>query len=96
MTISDLLAETGADIDSSMAPGADPLLRQALFDRWISTPALPLRRSLSALHISRVMLDDGTDLLIIESPEPLPFSHDVTLTIRHPHRHHHRHRRTAA
>lgn len=83
-TIAGLLTETSAGIAEAMAPGADPLARQALFDRWVSALALPLRRTPGALHISRVVRDDKTDMLVLESPEPLPFAEDVSLAIKHP------------
>ena len=81
--IADLLSETSAQIDAVMAPGADPLARQALFDRWVTSLALPLRREPAALHINRVISNDHTDLLVLEGPEPLPFSDDVSLAVKH-------------
>jgi len=63
-------------------PGADPLLRQRLFDDWIAALALPLRRQVDRLEISRRETAGATtDLLVIESPEPLPFGDDITATL---------------
>jgi hypothetical protein len=74
-TVSDLVAG-GVD------PAADKLDRQRRFDSWVSGLALPLRARVERLELSaRVGADGRTDLLLVESPEPLPIGEDVTVTL---------------
>ena len=51
---------------------------QTKFDDWISTLALPLRASVDRLEISIHRAGQNSDLLLIESPEPLPLGGDVS------------------
>lgn len=81
-TVASLLGATGFEIAAVMTTGSDPEKRQRLFDRWVSGLALPLRSSLSRLGLSRLIRANGTDLFLLESPEPLPFSNDVTLRLK--------------
>ena len=69
-----LLTATSAEIGAAMASG-DSQLRQRVFDRWTSELALPLQQ-----RLSHVQLSGDARLLLLESPEPLPFSRDVRLT----------------
>ncbi|TDB89410.1 hypothetical protein E1264_08330 [Actinomadura sp. KC216] len=57
----------------------DPQIRQRLFDRWISELAIPLSPSVPGLRLGSV----GPRLLVLESPERLPFSRDVSLRVTH-------------
>lgn len=81
-TIASLLADTLLEIKSVMMPGSDPELRQRLFDRWISTVGLPLAdNKLSRFEISKIVGPSEIELLLLESPEPLPFTEDVKLVV---------------
>lgn len=64
-----------------MKPGVDRELRQRLFDTWTQQLKLPLRTRIPKLEISPVQSAGGTDMLLMESPEPLPFSRDVGLKV---------------
>jgi hypothetical protein len=76
-TIAELLA---ADPGLLAGETVDKLERQARFDRWASALALPLRRRVERLELSGRLDSDGrTDLVLIESPEPLPLGEDVSL-----------------
>jgi hypothetical protein len=66
-----------------MAADADPQLRQRLFDRWVGDLAVPLSPPVDGLRLGSVAGAGGTQLLVLESPEPLPFSRDVRLTVTH-------------
>jgi hypothetical protein len=70
-----LLTATSADIGAAMASG-DSQLRQRVFDRWTSELTLPLQQ-----RVDRVQLSGDARLLLLESPEPLPFSRDVRLVV---------------
>jgi len=76
-----LFSSSATQIAAAMKPGADPEQRQRLFDQWVGALALPLRRRPTGLHISSLKSGSNTDLLLLEGPEPLPFSKDVTLKI---------------
>jgi hypothetical protein len=78
-----LRAATAAEVTAAMAPDADPQLRQRLFDRWIAELAVPLSRAVDGLRLGVVAAGDGAQLLLLESPEPLPFSRDVGLSVTH-------------
>jgi hypothetical protein len=78
-----LLAATGAGIAAVMTPDADPQDRQRLFDRWCADAAVALSPTVEGLRLYAVADADTTPALLLESPEPLPFSRDVTLTVTH-------------
>jgi hypothetical protein len=81
-TVSALLAATSTEVSEVMAPGVQSEQRERLFERWVRGLALPLLTSPSELSMSRIVADSGaTQLLILESPEPLAFSNDVALSI---------------
>lgn len=70
-----LLAATDTEIDGVMA-GGDSQLRQRVFDRWVAELAVPLQTRPQHLHLS-----GDARLLVLESPEPLPVSRDVRVTV---------------
>ncbi|MGH3240023.1 MAG: hypothetical protein ACRDNL_06560, partial [Spirillospora sp.] len=72
-----LRAATIGHIPAAME--GDPQIRQRLFDRWISELAIPLSPSVPGLRLGSV----GPRLLVLESPERLPFSRDVSLRVTH-------------
>ncbi len=57
------------------------LTAQAKFDDWLASLALPLRATVDRLEICVHRDQQGGDLLLIESPEPLPLGGDVTVTM---------------
>jgi hypothetical protein len=79
--IGDLYAATGSEITQVMQPGADATLRLNLFQRWAEALSLPLVQQPRTLTLSRLEKEDGTILLLLESPEPLRFSEELLLTI---------------
>jgi hypothetical protein len=78
-----LRAATIAEIPVVMTADADPQVRQRLFDRWVGELAVPLSPTVEGLRFGAVAGAAGTQLLVLESPEPLPFSRDVRLTVTH-------------
>jgi len=81
--VAGLWAATGVDIAAVMLPDADPQLRQRLFDRWVGELAVPLSPQVTGLRLGSVRDGGGVGVLVVESPEPLPFSRDVRLTVSH-------------
>ena len=53
----------------------------ARFESWITALALPLRASVDRLEIGAHRAGQDADLLLVESPEPLPLAGDVTLQV---------------
>jgi hypothetical protein len=79
------VADPGPRLERLLAakPGADPAERQRAFDDWTAKLGIPLRREVTRLELSTRSLEGRVDLLLIESPEPLPFSEDVKLNMIH-------------
>jgi len=78
--IADLLSET--PVADLMASGSASDLRQDAFDAWSAALGVFLRTASEGLEISVGGADGGADFLLLESPEPLPFTEDVALTLR--------------
>jgi hypothetical protein len=76
-----LFASDATTIAGVMTEAADPQARQALFTKWVTGLALPLRQQPEALCLSRWTGPNGTLALLVESPEPLAFSRDVSVTL---------------
>jgi hypothetical protein len=76
-----LFASDATTIAGVMTEAGDPQARQALFTRWVTGLALPLRQQPEALCLSRWTGPSGTLALLVESPEPLAFSRDVSVTL---------------
>lgn len=65
-----------------MRPGADPEERQRLFDLWVKDLGVAVRERPQRLEVTRLEgLSGGAEALLLESPEPLAFSEDVTLKL---------------
>lgn len=80
-TVSALASSTQADVSSAMQPDAPPEARDALFARWIAGLGLPLRDEVTRLEISRFVVGTQTECLLVESPEPLDFTEEVSVTL---------------
>ena len=72
-------AATAGEIAAVMTVAADAEVRQRVFDRWIAELAIPLATDVAGLRLHRV----GQAVLVVESPEPLAFSRDVSLRVTH-------------
>jgi hypothetical protein len=78
-----ILSARSADIAAAMRADADPQQRQALATDVVSALALPLRQRRERVTISRIVEASGTVGLLIEGPEPMPLSTDVTASLVH-------------
>jgi hypothetical protein len=65
----------------ALAEPPDAIDRQQRFDEWTAALAVPLSARVDRLEISARQNDDGTELLLLESPEPLPLGVDVAFTL---------------
>lgn len=65
-----------------MARGADPLARQRAFGEWCAQLGALLCATVGRLEISRRDAPGGAAFLLLESPEPIPFSEDMTVVMR--------------
>jgi hypothetical protein len=76
-----LFATTSSQFSTLMTPSSDREVRQRLFDKWLNALGLPVRTQPQRLELNRVTSAAYTEFLLLESPEPLPFSEDVTVTL---------------
>lgn len=60
---------------------AQLLTSKPQFDAWITALALPLRTTVERINISVHRSGQEIDLILVESPEPLPLGQDITLEI---------------
>jgi len=82
-TANQLLTASGAAIAGAMAVAADPQAREALFAKTISDLGLPQLERCDRLTFTRLVDGSLTTALLLESPEPISFLHDVTLALLH-------------
>jgi hypothetical protein len=80
-SVAAVLAAHGSEIPSVMEAAADPQQRQSLFDTLVRALGLGLRKYPTAVKIIRLVNEDGTFGLLIESPEPISLTRDVKLAL---------------
>lgn len=76
-----VLANHGAAIPAVMLGSADPQERQKLFDGVVSDLGLGLAKDTAAVSLTRLTDGSGTFGLLLESPEPLSVTRDVTINM---------------
>jgi len=82
-TVAALWAATQTDVTAAMQPDADPSMRDDVIARWLMELGLALKDEVGSLEVSRFVVDDKTVCLLVESPEPLDFTTEVTVTLEH-------------
>lgn len=82
-TVAGLWAATQANVAAAMASGAAAAARDAVFGRWIRDLGLPLKDEVSRLEVSAFQVGGYTTCLLLESPEPIDFTSEVTATLEH-------------
>jgi hypothetical protein len=82
-TIAALWAATQGDVAAAMQPDAEPNLRDDVIARWLKELGLALKDEVGAFELSRFVVDDKTACLLVESPEPLDFTAEVTARLEH-------------
>jgi hypothetical protein len=80
-TPAQVLADDSASIAQSMSASADPQARQELFTKILSDVGLPQLDRCDRVTLTRLGDTAGTTALLLESPEPISFIHDVTLAL---------------
>ena len=79
--IATIVADNAAAIAPLMLASADPQARQALFDAIVNALGIGLRKAPLDLTVSRLTDAGGTFGLLLQSPEPISLTRDVTLTL---------------
>ena len=70
-----------AAIPPLMQAPADPQARKALFDSIVNTLGIGMRKAPLNLTVSRLTDGTGTFGFVVQSPEPISLTRDVTLTL---------------
>ena len=76
-----VLANHGSAIPGVMTASADPQERQKLFDAVVSDLGLGLAKDQTSVALTRVMDANGTFGLLVESPEPLALTRNVSIKL---------------
>jgi hypothetical protein len=80
-TAAEVLTDDAATIAAAMSSSADPQTRQALFTKILSEVGLPQLDRCERMTLTRLEDQASTTAILLESPEPISFVHDVTLTL---------------
>lgn len=80
-TILSVLAAHGAEIGPLMQASADPQERQKLFAAVIASLGMGLRKDPGGVTITRLNDASGVYGVLLESPEPISFTRDVTVSM---------------
>jgi hypothetical protein len=78
-SVAALYAQTRADIVAAMAPDATAEARERLMETWATARALLFRQTPDRVSVVRTVEAGGSTLFVVEGPEPLAFSRDVTI-----------------
>jgi len=73
-----LWASTQADVVAAMRPDAPAASRDGVFGRWLKELGLGLKADVATLEVTRYLLNGKTAAILLESPEPIDFSMEVT------------------
>jgi hypothetical protein len=82
-TVAEVLADDAAAIAGAMSSAADPQVRQTLFATILSDVGLPQLERCDRLTLTRLLDGGTTTAILLESPEPISFLHDVAFTLTH-------------
>jgi hypothetical protein len=80
-TAAEVIADEAAAIAQAMSLSGDPQTRQSLFARILSDIGLPQLQTCDRVTLTRLADDGSTTAILLESPEPISFVHDATLTL---------------
>ena len=80
-TVSALWAATSTEVASAMEPAAVAAERERVFARWVRELGLPLKDDVTALEVSRFVQGGQTRALVLESPEPIDFTEEVSASL---------------
>lgn len=80
--LSTWLAAAWDDIASAMTPDADPRKRDTVFRAAQETLGIPAVEDPTDPSMTRLLVGSVGAALLLEGPEPLPFSRDVSVTLQ--------------
>lgn len=88
-TVAEVWSSTSADLASVMHPAAPAADRERVFTSWTAQLGLAMKDDVTTLELSRYIEETKTRALFVESPEPLDFTADITVSLigrqrRHP------------
>ena len=81
VTAASVLASNAGAIPGAMTAVTDPQARQALFSKVVSALGIGLSKAPRVLMLSRMTDSTGTAGLVVQSPEPISLTQDVTMTL---------------
>ena len=76
-----VVAANAAAVPPLMQASADPQARQTLFDTMVNALGVGLRKAPLNVAVSRLTDGSGTLGFVLQSPEPVSLTRDVTLTL---------------
>jgi hypothetical protein len=76
-----LWAATQADIVAAMRPDAPAAARDNVFGRWLKELGLALKDDVTALEVTRQLVNGKTATILLESDEPIDFTMEVTAVL---------------
>lgn len=80
-SVAALYAQTREEIVAAMAPEAPAEARERLVETWANARALLFRQTPDRVAMVRTVEAGGSTLFVLEGPEPLAFSRDVTIEL---------------
>lgn len=80
-TVGALWLATRDQVSAVMRPGVPAVERQVVFGQWSAGLGLPLVQAPDRLLISRLTSGGPTAAFLLESPEPIDFTEEVTATL---------------
>jgi hypothetical protein len=80
-TVAQLWASSSEDVSTVMNPDAAQADRERVFATWTAGLGLAMKDDITALEVSCYVEQARTRALLIESPEPLDFTADTTVTL---------------
>ena len=78
-TVAELWSATATQVAAVMSPAATSAEREAVFAQWVAGLGLALKDDVTQLELSRFAEQAQTRALLIESPEPIDFTEEVTI-----------------
>src|SRR5439155_14785305 len=76
-----LWAATQSDVIAAVQPTADPALPDVVFQRCVQHLGIPLKDEVSRLEISQFVVEGKTAAILLESPEPIDFTSEVSVVL---------------
>jgi hypothetical protein len=82
-TVGALWTGTQGEVAAAMLPEAEAAARDAVFGRWLHDLGIALKDEVARVELSTFMVAGKAACLLVESPEPIDFTSEVTITLEH-------------